>query len=107
MALVSLSNALKNGSASGIIGELDCSTVVTSELEESILFTKSIIQQKETELQKYNERQIVVKYNERQVQQRQSINHNNTPSPPTNITKEALLLLSNAELILQIRNSLL
>ena len=60
MALVSLSNALKNGSASGIIGELDCSTVVTSELEESILFTKSIIQQKERELQKYNERQIVV-----------------------------------------------
>ena len=39
-----------------------------------------------------------VKYNERQVQQL---------SPPTNITKEALLLLSNAELILQIRNSLL
>ena len=50
MALVAMSNAVRTGMASGKLGELDCSTVVTSELEEAIELTKSIVKQKNEEL---------------------------------------------------------
>ena len=113
MSLVSLSNAVRSGGASGKLGELDCSTVVTTELEESIAFTQAIIVQKEQEVAQFNAR-YQNRTQERKTKDKysKSIATPATPAmpailPPVGITKEAMLLLRNAELVLRIRNALL
>jgi hypothetical protein len=121
MALVALSNAVRAGMASGKLGELDCSTITTLELEEAIAFTKAVVQQKEQELVEHRQR-YAHRHTPRSTGVATGVGTGvgpvlatvlatgpdlTVPPPPCGTTKEVLLLLRSGELILRIRQALL